>query len=450
MGCQKLIEGCMLNGGLEPDDLIDQGIASVEEGASDGAEADVDDGFDEEQTELLPTPQDDEEGEPEAPAYKFGHLIDYDLKNRVRHKIEKLTKQCQSGMPEIDLQFDVDQLMAGCDLEFQPDCEAMMTELDCATNNYAVGAEEIALDEWLSEELFEAGLAADDKETEMVKRLRLRGATSEELKSYTPKQLQRCVEMRMCHTRKRPTPEQIKAAILGSLKSRFVAKDLKIWDKESNANAHAEAPGMIAWRLIIARADLSRRRQSSTDYDVAFMQSFTFADLQMADVLVKWYDYRTKTMECGFLEGPTYDMQVCMTIWKLTHGEHLKKLGFKEACNQRAIHYHAELDIVITCHVGDPWIDVGLGAENENLTDQDAIDVTLLTKEDEIHAALTERFATNGKRCLRTGQSSLDYLSMVCTTADNRRIQISMGDYRKKVIESFDMTDCKLNLQLDP
>ena len=77
------------------------------------------------------------------------------------------------------------------------------------------------------------------------------------------------------------------------------------------------------------------------------------------------------------------------------------------------------------------------------MTDQDAIDLILLTKEDEIHAALTERFATKGKRCLRTRQSPLDYLSMVCTTADNKRIQISMDDYRKKVIESFDMTDCK-------
>ena len=32
---------------------------------------------------------------------------------------------------------------------------------------------------------------------------------------------------------------------------------------------------------------------------------------------------------------------------------------------------------------------------------------------------------------------------MVCTTVDNRRIKISMDDYREKVIGSFDMTDCK-------
>ena len=57
MGCQKLIEDYMLNDELEPDDLIDQCVASVEEGASAEAEADVDDGFDEEHTEFLPTPQ---------------------------------------------------------------------------------------------------------------------------------------------------------------------------------------------------------------------------------------------------------------------------------------------------------------------------------------------------------------------------------------------------------
>ena len=165
--------------------MIDQCVASVEEGTP--AEAD-DDGVDEECTEFLPTPQDDETGEPEAPVYRFGHLIDYDLKNKVKRKIEKLTKQCQSDMPDIDLQFDIDQLMADCDLEFQSDCEAMMTELDWATNNYADGAEEVALDEWLSGELLEEGLEADNGEMEMMKKLRLREATAEELKNYTPTQ----------------------------------------------------------------------------------------------------------------------------------------------------------------------------------------------------------------------------------------------------------------------
>ena len=48
--CQRLIEDYMLNEEWEPDDLIDQCVASVEEGAP--AEADVD-GFDEEDTEFF-------------------------------------------------------------------------------------------------------------------------------------------------------------------------------------------------------------------------------------------------------------------------------------------------------------------------------------------------------------------------------------------------------------
>ena len=42
-------------------------------------------------------------------------------------------------------------------------------------------------------------------------------------------------------------------------------------------DTHAEVPGMIAFRLSVARANLRRRRISSTDYDVAFMQCFNFS-----------------------------------------------------------------------------------------------------------------------------------------------------------------------------
>ena len=59
----------MLNEDLEPDGLIDQGVASVKEGAH--TEADNDDGFDKEHTEFLPTPKEDEKSEVETPAYKL-------------------------------------------------------------------------------------------------------------------------------------------------------------------------------------------------------------------------------------------------------------------------------------------------------------------------------------------------------------------------------------------
>ena len=88
--CQRLVEDYMLSEELEPDGLINQHVASVEDGAPVEADDDV---FDEEHIEFLPTPQADGKREPEAPAYRFGHLIDYDLTNRVKSKVEKLTKE---------------------------------------------------------------------------------------------------------------------------------------------------------------------------------------------------------------------------------------------------------------------------------------------------------------------------------------------------------------------
>lgn len=204
---------------------------------------------------------------------------------------------------------------------------------------------------------------------------------------------------------------------------------------------HAEVPGMVAFKLAIARADLKYRRASSTDYDVAFMQAFNFKDFGMTDVLVKWYDYREKKWKYGFLEGATYGMQVCMRLWKMTHGQHLSKLGFKEVMNQRAIYYHAELDILIICHVDDPWIDVGLGKEHDQLTNERDIDAVLATKEKEIHDALSERFKTKGVRRL-TSETPIDYLSMIVGTDDGESIYIQTDKFNEKILKTYDMVGC--------
>ena len=131
--CQKLIEEYMLNEELVPDDLIDQCVTSVEPGAQ--IKDEFEDMFDEEYTAFLPTPKEDEEVTTAEPNYRFGHMIDYDLKTRMKAKIAALTKQCQAVMPDIDMQFDVDQLMEDCDSAFQGDCESLMADLDWATGD---------------------------------------------------------------------------------------------------------------------------------------------------------------------------------------------------------------------------------------------------------------------------------------------------------------------------
>ena len=269
-------------------------------------------------------------------------------------------------------------------------------------------------------------------------------ATDKELEQYYEHQLKTCLQMRMAHTRKRTTPEQDKNNEEGTLKSRMVAMDLKVWNKEPIEHTHAAVPGMLAWRLNIANADLRRSRESATDYVVAFLQGYSYAELGMAVVLVRWKDYRDGgKFKWGFLEGPAYGQQVCMFIWKLTHGTYLcQALGFKELCNQRSVYRNAELDITILCHVDDPWIHVGLGDLDCSEMTQDQIQAILLEKEDAIHKALNDRFKTKGKACLAVGDMPLDYLSMVVSTPDGVGIEISIDPYNQKILETFDMVGC--------
>jgi len=401
----------------------------------------------EDEQQYLTSPIETEETETKKPIYKFAHMIDYDLRNRVQDKVESMLSEA-NRLTDNKIKVTVDELMQECDKDFQTAWEVMMTSLDLHDERTGAGAEEIPLEEWLGEDLYDEGLEADKREMDLAHRLRLRDAKPEELEGYSDEQLKRCLEMRMCHTRKRPTQDQLIDRVLGSLKSRFVAKDLKIWNKESVANTHAEVPGMIAFKLVLARANLKIRKQSSTDYDVAFMQAFTFEDLGMDEIVVRWWDYRKKIWKYGFLEGPTYGQQICMRIWKITHGEHLERLGFREVQNQKAVYYHSKLDIVCLCHVDDPWFDIGLGEDNQYLLEnqeknQEKIDQVLEIKEDELHAAISDRFKNKGKRQLKKGVLPLDYLSQVVYTEDNETIEVSMDDYRLKVLEVFDMIECK-------
>jgi hypothetical protein len=292
--------------------------------------------------------------------------------------------------------------------------------------------------------VYEEALQADERELKCMFQTRLRVAKPEELKDYSQDQLCKCLEMRVAHTRKRPTPEQESEQVPGSLKSRMVAKDLKVWNKEPIERTFAATPGMIAWRLNIANTDLAVCRESATDYDVAFLQGYSYKELGMPDVLVRWKDYRDgNKVVYGFLEGPAYGQQVCMYIWKLTHGTYLVEgLGFSELCNQQSVYRHRELDITILVHVDDPWVHVGPGNRDVEDTDPKLLQIELEAKEDQMHAALNRRFKTKGKRVLAVGQPPLDYLSMVVSTPDDRCIEISTDPYTEKILETFDMVGC--------
>ena len=374
--------------------------------------------------------------------HRFAEYLRYDFKSAIEKKIDEAVKAsecyCVNGV-----HLDRAELLRLCDDQYQEQMEQFMAVLDWTGDRTAAGAEEIPLSQWLSDELFDEALAADERELTSMFRLRLRVAKPEELTEYSEKQLKTCLEMRIAHTRKRPTPEKELAGLLGALKSRMVAKDLKVWNKESIADTYAAVPGMIAWRLVIASINLRMRKQSATDYDVAFLQGYTYKEVGMSEVLVRWFDYRKHVWMFGFLEGPAYGQQVCMQIWKLTHGTYLTKaLGFKECVNQQSIYRNSELDINIICHVDDPWIDIGLGDQYEGKS-QDQIDLELTVKEDALHKALHDRFKTKGKKCLKAGNPPMDYLSMIVETPDDHRIEVSTDPFKRTLLESFDMVGCK-------
>jgi hypothetical protein len=396
------------------------------------------------QCEFLPTPPDPEIRLDKLVDWRFADYLKYDFKGKVEAKIEAAVK-ASTAFGVNGVHFDKQELMTMCDEQYQQDMSSLMSVLEFTGDKIAAGATEISMQEWLSDDLFEEALAADEKEMECMHRLRLRKATVSELLGYTKEQLKGCLEMRLAHTRKRPTPEQVASDHQGSLKTRMVAKDLKVWNKESIADTYAAVPGMIAWRLVVARANLKRRKESATDYDVAFLQGYSYAELGLSEVLVRWYDHRQQEWHYGFLEGPAYGQQVCMQIWKRTHGTYLEQcLGFRELVNQQSVYRNSELDINILCHVDDPWIDVGLGADDnyEGLT-QVQVDARLLAKEDALHAGLSARFKTKGKKQLRAGQPAMDYLSMIVETPDDHCIEISTDPFKRTVLESFNMTGCK-------
>lgn len=392
--------------------------------------------------QFLTEPKVTEREETITPKCRFANQINYDLRKRIQTKTQNMVDEWKELSGQ-DMSACVEQIMTEGDELHDKQCEQLLSQWDMAGDRIAAGAVEIPIEEWMSDELMEEGIKADNREMDLVCRLRLRNinATEKELEAHTDEQKKSCLEMRMAHTQKRPTPEQEAENQPGSLKSRFVAKDLKVWFKEDMRNTHAEVPGMLAFRLSCARANLRRRRISSTDYDVAFMQAFSFKELGVSDILVKWYDYREKTQKWGFLEGPTCGQQICMRLWKLTHGQHLAELGFIESKNQGAVCYHPELDMLMLCHVDDPWIDIGLGKENEHITEQKEVDRILDIKESEMHEALMERFKTKGKRSLRMG-ITMDYLSMIVQTEDDYSLCISTDAYNQKILEECDMVGC--------
>ena len=110
-----------------------------------------------------------------------------------------------------------------------------------------------------------------------------------------------------------------------------MAKDLKARHKLDPALTHADTPGAVAFRLLMATFDKNTHRISSTDFDCAYLQS---SDRPQADwILIQfWHPVMKKWVVVG-LRGVIYGEQRSTSEWKTTLTEYLKSQGFIELVN---------------------------------------------------------------------------------------------------------------------
>ena len=101
----------------------------------------------------MTSPVEVEETETKKPVYKFAHMIDYNLRNRVQDKVVTMLKEA-NRLTGSKLKVTVDELMQECDKEFQTAWEVMMVSLDLHDERVGAGAEEIPLEQWLGDDFY--------------------------------------------------------------------------------------------------------------------------------------------------------------------------------------------------------------------------------------------------------------------------------------------------------
>lgn len=330
---------------------------------------------------------------------------------------------------------------------------------------------ELSYSEWSNALNREEGKAADEKEMNSMKRLRLRPITGSDLEVFTKQELERALKMRLSRTRKRPTPEEEMKKALGKLKSRLVMMDLKCMHKVDPYLTYSAVPGLVAWKLMIGGTNLNVRVVSTTDFQTAFLQSFRFDEMGMDDVLCKLWNDDTRAFDYYMAEGSGYGMQIAAQVWKQTLDYHLTgvggpthekrcetnarllgvektdvepfvSLGFTELKNQGAVYKHIVRDIRVSIHIDDPWIDCGGDGETNELKL-----VAARVNHDWIHMAIRERFVVRDtteleEANLRELCGPLDYLSMRCSVGPERCIEVDNDQFLRKIVDSHGMTGC--------
>ena len=279
-------------------------------------------------------------------------------------------------------------------------------QLSCAAN-------ELTRDECFRPDQRERTRAAIEKETQQMLKRRLTL-----LPEPTPEQKRSAIPARYVITDKRQELHEIRDNKPGRRKARLVAQDLKIFHKEDAADVYAPTPSFDAFRFIIAVFNPEYDCASSTDFDVAYLQSDGKKPYVLA---VK--DKETGKITYYLCEGEIYGCQTAGAAWRETLRKYLISIGFKEVENVMSVYYHAERNIIICNHVDDPFI-VCRGESKE----------VSKANEEWVHNMLEKRFDTKGRHML-TPEDPIDYLSMRISINDKHQVFIDNAEKIKKYLE---------------
>ena len=233
----------------------------------------------------------------------------------------------------------------------------------------------------------------------------------------------------------KPIPQHIKHTALecriictqkrdGRMKARLVAKDLKSRRKLPETSTYAAVPAMYGFRLIIAAADARVNIISTTDFDVAYLQTENRSD-HTTWVLIKYRDPHTNEWVYVWIMGVIYGEQPAGKSWKdsLTH-KMVVLGGFQEVLNMENMYWHPIWKVAVGVHVDDPLV---------VSQDEDGYNA--------VHDFLDKHFDTKGRHRLTT-DSGIDYLSMELTLTLGYDVLITNLAKCEKLLADADRTDC--------
>ena len=183
---------------------------------------------------------------------------------------------------------------------------------------------------------------------------------------------------------------------------------------------YAHVAKLVSVRMLLSRPGRGNRRIAIKDVRTAFLQPDKFPD----DVIkyISFKDPVTKVVEYFRQIGPVYGERGAPVRWENTIAPWLVEEGFERGCNERAVYYHEERDVLLLTYVDDLLYD----GEEDDISYCDE--------------RLEHRFDCKDTEWLETNMTPLDYLGMELLQSSTR-LYLSMEAYICKTIELLQLDD---------